>query len=224
MFSKYLVWLFLVLGGCAFPSYDMKGRFVHRFTGGPLSNIQLAPAFISPDGKSAIHSHKSVYTDQAGEFSLPLPQTVKEGNQVAFLFVSQNNCYLSGSAWLERHAGGETWFSVSDNLGRIATTRFDTSGINIGDIPIWPAVDLEISSDIPIQVMVEYGNGGGQGGGNYALRHRVISAVPLNYPVRLRVTDQSGQVYRSVSSKLDLVQGCRPLAVRFQRGGTFLYK
>jgi hypothetical protein len=161
---------------------------------------------------------KPVYTNANGEFSFSTSQDL--GANGVKMFAFWPSCYMQGSVLLQKMTTGnliakaDVFGTYSDISKNVVNNQAD-----FGDISLWPAVSVNISSDIPVRFSIDFNTGagelGGTGNSNYKTSHYLSNVVPLNYDVRVILTDANGVNYYSPYTKLPISNGCKELKVFF---------
>ncbi len=208
----------------SFDTLTIKGRYVNKFTGNPLANIMLRLV------KSPSETLGDYYTNSNGDFSITMSTAdiTQSISKVIFHFA---NCYISDNGILIGRyptTGYLTDFpNYPANSIYVWVNTFDlsktgkyfavsSSELNVGDVPLWPSTDIAVSSDIPVQMSIEYPEEG-RGGGNilYKTYHYLSNVVPLSYDARVKLTDSSANIYYSPYKNYGLENGCAPVSLAF---------
>jgi len=186
----------------------IKGRLIDYFTQNPVANALV----YTWDGQI----RKDVYTDVNGNFATTADTSIitqasskpfginpscYDGIGFAVFRSSDNSLYVN--VQIESLIGAAKQFSVT------------SSEVNLGDIPMWPAVDIAINSDIAVKFSLEYSSVSGGGNSDYKTSHYLSYSIPLNTDVKVKLTDQSGNNYYSPSINLPLSHGCAPVRLDY---------
>ena len=199
----------------SFDTITVKGRYINKFTGQPLSNIGFWLL------KSPSTNLGTFYTDSNGYFSVTMSATdITE--TVYKVLAHLANCYISDNGIvISRYPisqGGApyVWINYFDMSGNIKYFSITSSEINIGDVPLWPSADFSLSSDTPVKLDILYPEEGrGVGNTNYLTSHYLKNVIPLNYNVRAQLTDSTGNIYFSPYTNVPLNNGCTPVNLNF---------
>jgi hypothetical protein len=200
----------------------IRGRFVHAFTGVPLSGVAVRGA-VPP---STILS--TLTTSNAnGEFSITTDtRTVVAGGAVRG-FSGKLSCYFStlydSLATVKRYSDGR--LAILHNpfdLIRHGTKNVDpvtTSIVDLGNVPLWPAKTIMLTSDVPVKFSIVYSEEA-HSTGNTLLKtqHTVTDIVALDYNVVVTATDGNGTVYTSPIKRYAADADCTPAALRLSGG------
>lgn len=191
----------------------VRGRFIDRNTGLALANTFLG-------GYDQLGNYTSAYTDANGAFSLPTTTADIAGSGVKSLFGTWPACYMSQGAGLYNFTDAiYATFDEFDLVHSGTVIPVYSTDVNLGDIKFWPAVTFNLNSDIPVKFSIAFPEEGtGLGNSLYKTSHSLSNALPLNYNLRVQLTDQTGAVYNSPYLKLPMDYGCTPKTLNFSAG------
>lgn len=192
----------------------IRGKFVNYFTKTPLAGVEIS-------GPNSVGQYLALAkTSVNGELTILTPPLDAASNYRSFSY--QYSCYGNGSLTLQKNNDGSVFVASSPfNPISYVYQKFpmaDTAA-DLGDIPIWPAVGLEFTSDIPVKAGVEYlGESSSAGFSDYKTSHSFgVNALPLNHETRLKITDNTGTVTYSPYAKFSLEHGCKPATLNFSQ-------
>lgn len=190
------------------------GRLIDRATKQPLPNI-----YVKTDGMPA-----SLSTNDNGEFVFILDaNTMTAGAPKGFSFWP--NCHIGRGGRIDKDASGniKVMVDVFDLVYGYDNYTFPYSGqsINLGDIPQWPAVDINVASDVPVKLNIEYPEEK-QGSGNalYKTSHTLARVIPIEYDASVKLTNETGTTFNSPPARYKLSQWCNAVKLNF-KGGEF---
>lgn len=199
----------------------LRGRLVNSLNNAPLENVEIS-------GPNSADQYTTIAkTNKNGEFAFFTSQPADSVSSFYRSFSYSYSCY------------GNTSFSMQRNEGvlNIWTYPFEPAGQGwrkfpvavpetiLGDITFWPEANIKITSDIPVKFGLEYPGGkSGTGVSEYKTTHysQGWSIIPLNYDIRIKLTDASGNVYYSPFVKFSPQHGCDPVTLNFA-GGQFTW-
>ena len=230
---------FAILG----ETVTVKGRFVDRYTNEPVSGVTMAYYF-DPNDRVAFNAN--------GEFSYTVSTDPARYIGKAYLY-SPSSCYLQG--WVATsYALGPSPFSPNsfhDNqvanfytFDTYSRTRFIRSDYEyfdtvvtpiLGDTvtverPLWPAANVQIVSDVPVKVAMDYSRtdytdipdyifnpiyGYTNVSGDYSRTALLKNVIPSDYNVRVFLMDQAGNKYASPVYRVGREYKCKTLTVNF---------
>jgi len=192
----------------------VHGRIVDRFTQVPLANISIL------SDSDPVTGRRTFSTDVNGEFSFSVPTGDLAENKSKNLFATWPACYKAQGSGLSR-----SFVMMNASLGEFDLVYdskhfpFISPEIDLGTISLWPAVTLNISSDIPVRFWVAYPEEKSASGGSlYKTSHTLSNVIPLDYNIRVEVIDESGNSYFSPYIKLGLDHGCSDVTLKYFNG------
>mgnify|MGYP001620067233 CR=1 FL=1 len=197
----------------------VQGRFIDRFTRAPLANISLG----SYDSSGA-YTYSPVNAN--GEFTLTSTIAgIAEGHAKS-LFAAWPACYISQGAGVANFV--DAIYSTLPKFDLIpGNMQKQVWGplVNFGDIEFWPAVTLNISSDVTGSYSIEYPEEGTGAGSLLSanVNTSLANVIPLDYNVRVKIINSNGVSFYSPYIKLSLSHGCKPITLRFL-GGQFTWE
>lgn len=186
------------------------GKVFNKFTGAPIPDIKLS------SGGQVI----TVATDG----SYTLDQTTGQWG----LSTQNKACYLQSTSYSGPYniPGGSYWIyryvtPEPHDLNEVKPVLGPEIEHNI---PVWPGVDFSVKSDIAVSLGIEYGTtNNGPGNSNYRTEHYLSFSFPLDYDVRVHLTDQAGNIYTSPYYRLPRDHGCGVATLTFT-DGQFMWK
>ena len=187
----------------------IKGRLIDYFTKQPIANGLI----FTWDSQTA---RRDTYTNSNGEFSTTA-DTTQVTTTTAKSFGIQPNCYNNMGMGLFRNSDNNLYVNVQINqlIGAAKSFAVTGSEVNVGDIPMWPAVDIQINSDIAVKFNLEYNGLTGSGNSLYKTLHYLSYSFPLTVDTRAKLTDQANNVYYSPYLNVPLSNGCKPVNLNF---------
>jgi len=187
----------------------VKGRLIDYFTKQPIANGLI----YTWDSQTA---RRDTYTNSNGEFS-----TTVDTTQIMITaskpYGLEPKCYDNVGMGVTRDSNNNLYVSVTINsiTGASKTLPVTGSEVNFGDITMWPAVDIQIDSDIYVKFGLEYSSSTGSGNSLYKIYHYLSNSFPLTVDTRVKLTDQSGNNYYSPYLNLPLSNGCQKVGLTF---------
>lgn len=194
----------------------VSGRFIDRFTQKPLANSTYF-SYYDSNGK-----YNYTRINSNGEFAFNA-STSFEQYWGRSLFSTWPKCYMAMwdgiyKSQLNVYVGHNP-FDLPRQYKYLPITSPE---MNLGDIPFWPATDIKVQSDIPIQFNLFHSDGlnsaWGYGGYWFQTTSYISNSIPLNLDVWAKLSDEFGKVYYSPPIKLSLDYGCTPKALSFFNG------
>lgn len=196
---------------------NIEGRFIDGVTDEPIANVRVW------DPEVGINNALDV-SNSNGEFAFTTDTTAvtqTAGNQTGY---STGRCYFEN--W-----GLTSILRNNDDTLRLSAVLFDfipgnflldpilSPDVDLGEVTLWPATGLSLSSDIPVKLTVPYEEED-KSLGNTQLRtaHKLSNAIPLEQPVSVILTDSSGNEYVSPSKTYPIDKGCSTAVLTFQNG------
>ena len=195
--------------------FTVHGRFVDRFTQMPLADVTII------SDSDPVVGRRTFSTDASGEFSFGVPTTDDLAeNRSRNLFTTWPSCYIAQGAGLSRSSDTvNISFGEFDLVRDSKTFPLTSPEIDLGTINFWPAVTLNISTDIPVRFWVAYPEEGTSVGHSLYITSRKLSnVIPLDYSVRVELIDQAGNSYFSPYIKLGLDHGCSEVTLKYFDG------
>ncbi len=192
----------------------VRGRVTNAFTGVGIQGVrlQVGPPYAVAD-----------ITDADGGYSFTRA-TDQWGLAIAHATPDKATCYIQsvsyagpynlpgGSYWLYRYAIPEP--HDRNDVKPVLGPEIEHN------IPLWPAADFSLQSDIPVRYSLLFGTqeeGGGNAG--YRTEGYLSLAIPLDYDVRTRLWDEAGNVYTSPVFRAPRDRACTPaVSLTFQNG------
>jgi len=96
---------------------------------------------------------------------------------------------------------------------------FISPEIDLGTINFWPAVSLNVSSDVPVKISISYPEEETSHGFSlYTTSRKLSNVIPLNYNVRVELIDEAGSSHFSPYIKLGLDHGCSDVTLKYFNG------
>lgn len=198
-------------------SIEIEGRFIDGVTDEPIANVRVW------DPEVGINTALDV-SNGDGEFTFTTDTTAvtqTAGNQTGY---STGRCYFEN--W-----GLTSILRNSDDTLRLSAVLFDfipgnfvlnpilSPEVDLGDVTLWPATGLSLSSDIPVKITIPYEEED-KSLGNTQLRtaHKLSNAIPLEQPATVILTDSSGNDYESPEKTYPIEKGCSTAVLTFQNG------
>ena len=204
---------FSILGS----SVTVNAHVVDAFTGLPLqAEMQY--------NQNGVYKHP--LTDASGNFSITEPTTVYWESVIGVdALCHQINGFSSA---LEYRYDEKIGSYAGDNAFGIVTHDWSVNpwsivpvtgpSVNI-KIPMWPAVDIFITSDRPVTFEIFTGSIRGGGGPlEYLTSPSLARIIPLDKDVGITLTTQDGTTYASPILHLPRTYGCAPLKLIFKDG------
>jgi peptidoglycan hydrolase-like protein with peptidoglycan-binding domain len=202
----------------------VQGRMLDQLTGKPVANVQFRPTNTKTD-------FPIFYSNSLGMFSYGIAQfTGGDKNYFDPVIIPySSSCYEQNTLTVNKDTndsrlGSDAYGASVQKYNSLETIKVSGPGpiLNIGDIPLWPAVDIMINSDIPVSFSLYYNYLGIEsgGGGNILFKnaHKLSASIPLTYDVRVVLTDTNGRTYISPFIKLPVSNGCTPVTLNFTNG------
>lgn len=208
---------FSILGS----SVTVNAHVVDAFTGAPLqAEMQY--------NQNGVYKHP--LTDASGNFSITEPTTELWESVVGVdAMCHQINGFSPAldyrydpqiSGLVGDNAFGITIHDGSDPWSIVPVTG---PSVNI-KIPMWPAVDIFITSDRPVTFEIFTGSTRGAGGPiEYSTSPSLARIIPLDNDVGITLTAQDGTTYASPILHLPRTYGCAPVKLLFN-GGKFTWQ
>src|SRR3989338_6899836 len=196
-------------GTTAVSGLIIKGRLIDKFTLKPVANVAIFLG-TSTTGQAL----NPVYTNANGEFAITTDTDITASK----MFPYWPKCYQQGFFLLEKKFGGSlnVRLYLFDLVKEDKSFAVTGSEVNLGDIPLWPAVDIAVNSDKAVKMNIEYPEEGrSYGNSNYKTSHYLSNVVPLAYNARAQLKDQSGNTYYSPYKTYGLENGCAPVTLDF---------
>jgi len=200
MFNKCLIWLFLVLGGCAFP-HEIKGRFVDHFTGKPIPRVSVYER-----GNQKV----GVSSDENGDFTI-----TADGPTASFPFWP-GGCHEGGYFVLRERSSVEV-YSLNAPLGG-ARFPVQNLGADVGNVSLRPTVSLRLYADKTVSALISYpGEARVTPGWGWRKEHFFPAAIPLDYAFQV-VVFEANKTHRSDVIRVSLERGCQDIVLLFAEG------
>ncbi len=202
-------------------SVKINAHVVDAFTGLPIKNASLL--FVQNGVQP------QVLTDASGNFSITQPNRIHWESQVDVYAA----CHLS-NGFVSSHyyeydpkingIVGDNAFGISANQALMSPPVLfvPITGPSV-DITLseWPAVDLLITSDIPVTFGITYvpiSNGPSGGPSTYSLSRFLPLSLPLDTDIIVTLIAQDGTKYASPILHLPRTHGCAPVKLIFKDG------
>ena len=187
---------------------NIKGRLIDYFSKNPIANA----AVFTWDGQT----QRLVYSNSNGEFSISADAkniTITSPKS----FGINPSCYDNMGFAVFRNADNSMYVNVQINrlIGSAQQYAISGADVNLGGIQLWPAVTINIYSDIAVQFVIRYGGLDGSGNVGYKTYHTLSYSFPLNVDAGVKLTDSSGIIYHSPNINLPLSNGCTPVTLNF---------
>ncbi|MBI2124627.1 hypothetical protein HYT92_02435 [Candidatus Pacearchaeota archaeon] len=199
-------------GTAAVSGLTIKGRLIDKFTLKPVANVAIFLG-TSTTGQAL----NPIYTNANGEFAV----TTNTNITSAKMFPYWPKCYQQGFFLLEKKFDGSLnvrlyLFDLVREDKSFAVTGSEVKEVNLGDVPLWPSVDIAVNSDVAVQMNIEFPEEGrGYGNINYKTSHYLSNIMPLAYNARVQLKDQLGNAYYSPYKTYGLENGCAPVTLAF---------
>lgn len=228
---------FAILG----EAVTVKGRFVDRYTEEPVSGVTMT-YYSDPSNR--------VTADANGEFAYTVSTDPSRDVTKSYLY-SPSSCYLQGWVTTGYALGSAPFYPNIFNYNQIgnfytfdAYSRTKFIGAYdayhdfvvtpiLGDTvtierPLWPAANVQIVSDIPVKVAMDYSQTNytdipdylfnpiyTSASEDYATTALLKNAIPSDYNVRILLKDQAGNKYASPVYRVGREYKCKTLTVNF---------
>lgn len=197
---------------------QIKGKILDQLTGEPLEGVRL----FSDD----IFSPEEIITNSNGEFTFNTNTDFERVGRWSFI----KNCYEYGDIMLSKnhevYAEGESGLIRSYNLALIkpvfgkGDVIREVEGediIDVGELVIAPAADINAKSDIPFEsasvswVSLDEGAHGKSG---YSKEH-LIQKVPIGHPLYITFSDQVGNEINSGEYIISEDNKCKTIVLKY---------
>ncbi|MEZ4104136.1 MAG: hypothetical protein R3B60_02525 [Candidatus Paceibacterota bacterium] len=185
---------------------NISGKFINGITKAPISNVRIWDPEI---GMNTIITESS----SSGDFSFTSNTT--EIDQVSTLYTNYTTgCYFQNWGFTSISRNPDDSLRLKAVLfdfkpGDLLINPITKTDIELGNIPLWPAATLLLSSDIPVKVSISYPEENKVLGNNILQNdHKIWNAIPLEHPTTVRLTDQNGNVYNSPEVTLPNSDSC----------------
>lgn len=206
----------------SFDILTISGRFVDRFSLAPLPNVAIRT------GTNSSGQPTFVYSDANGLFGFSTTTTdVTVTNPKGFPM--SIGCYLTlgHPAAIFRNLDGSLYLS-SFLFDLVRGDRFInpiiSDVIDLGTIPLWPAKNFRLLSDVPVKFTIPYSEEGrAVGNGLLKTDHSLSNVVPLSYDTKVQVTDGSGVMATSPAQRYPLTSTCGTATLHYN-GGQFIWE
>ena len=199
----------VVSNATSIDTLTIKGRLIDYFTKQPIANAIV----FTWDTQTTRHD---VYTNINGEFSITADTALVTASTPKSFGISPA-CYDNMGFALFRNSDNSLYVNVQINslVGPAKSFTVSGSEVNLGDIPMWPAVDIQINSDIAVKFNLEYNGLTGSGNSLYKTLHYLSYSFPLTVDTRTKLTDQANNIYYSPYLNVPLSNGCTPVNLNF---------
>ncbi|MBI2035586.1 MAG: type II secretion system protein [Candidatus Liptonbacteria bacterium] len=193
------------------PFYDpvtVQGKFIDAFTLQPIADTQI------------VSGSSSVYTNSDGAFSLSATTNDISENASKSLFSSWPACHISqGAGFFNYYTAIYASFNPFDLMRNGTNVPIYSSSIDLGDIRLWPAANLIIHSDIPVQYKIGFPDEQTSfGNTSFNTTQSGSNVLPLDYDIQVKLTDQLGNVYAAPTIRLPDNWGCNSKTLNFSVG------
>lgn len=231
---------FAILG----EAITVKGRFVDRYTKEPVSGVTMVAYYSDPNDRVAVNVN--------GEFAYTVNTDPARHTTKSYLY-SPSSCYMQGWITTNYSLGSSPFYPDIFNQNQIGNfytfdayskTRFiagDYADFDLvvtpilGDTvtierPLWPAANVQIVSDIPVKVAMDYSRTNYTDisdylfnpiynftyvSGDYSTTALLKNVVPSDYNVRVFLMDKAGNKYASPVYRVGREYKCKTLTVNF---------
>lgn len=190
---------------------NVTGRIINAFSKLPLADISL-------------WGGTSTKTNANGEYTISATTTGIATGTGKNLFIASPACYRQKPVSLYNFTDGIYVNYRNVDFGTITYMPIWSQDIALKDFELWPAVTININSDVPVKFEVPYPEERSSVGNSlFKTSHSLSYVLPLDYNVRVKLTDQSGSIYYSPYIKLPRDYGCTPKTLNFL-GGQFAWQ
>src|SRR3989338_863253 len=218
MFKNIVLGLlaFGLFGCVGFSTLTIRGRLVDRFTGEPISKvgIRLGEAR-SGNMAQSVHT----YTDSGGVFTINTLRLPPVDSEKIFMYTPPCHRPQHFALHTDFQDNATVRVDLFDFPLKTKVVPVETADVNLGNIHLWPAVELQIKSEVPVQLSIEYSEGRQfVRHDDYRNNHTALFAIPLNYEVRVKLIDKKGNVYHAPYIRFGTERGCRAATLSFING------
>lgn len=190
---------------------NVTGRIIDTFSKLPLANVSL-------------WGGTSTKTNTNGEYTISATTTGIAAGTGKNLFIASPACYKQKPVSLYNFTDGIYVNYRSVDFGNVTYKPIWSPDVVQKDFELWPAVTININSDIPVKFEIPYPEEGSSVGNSlFKTSHSLSYVLPLDYNVRVKLTDQSGSIYYSPYIILPRDYGCAPKTLNFL-GGQFVWQ
>lgn len=203
---------------------SIKGRMLDRFSKNPVAGVLLRT--ITPELEAYEEEDVYVLSDKDGSFVTLVDGATTTAAEDVYIHHS-SDCYDEEFHVLGKDQGGNLRVRVNiadfkdGDINHQTSKEFavTASEVDVGDILLWPTVQqLIIYSDIKVGAKVEFKAISLGGQVNFENEHYLSDAIRLTIPMRVKLTDQAGNIYYSPLVTIPLDYGCKPVILRFSAG------
>ncbi len=185
------------------------GRLVDYFTKDPVMSVSSSSAATNSNGEFAV----SVATNT---ITATTPK----------MYVSWFACYQPQSFVLRRALDGSLTASIQTHWlagGAYQNILVTTPEVHFTDVPIWPAVDVQIVTDIPAKFSIWTSPRTRAGNGLFKNVHMSTNSFVLEADPFVTLIDTLGNEYNSPTHRVPLSYGCKPQVLSYY-GGVFKWE
>lgn len=200
----------------------INSHLVDRYTRSPMANVAVQPGYIPTGSQEFVSTGQEIISDAEGRVTFS--KKLDFGSQ---FHQYSAQCYMPG--WIR--PSFSYWFN---SLDLYSMTRWVGSDYTITpilnntidrEIEMWPAAHLQVVSDIPVKVSVDYsgfpassfGSIGWYNFNTLSKSHRIENIFPLDYKngVEVVLIDEAGNKYYSPEYRIDRDRKCDPVTLNF---------
>lgn len=136
-------------------------------------------------------------------------------------YVSAFMCYPAQGFALRRDSDGNLTAYVQANPltgGAYQTIPITAPEVHFADVPLWPAVQIQVNTDVPAKFNIWTSPSTGAGNSLLKNVHILDNAFMLESDPYVRLTDATGNVFVSPTHRTPLSYGCKPQVLSYYVG------